>query len=211
MNMRYGEAGTMARNKAQFQKGLSEARFEALYGTEEKCRAVVISSRWPNGFECPACGGRAYCEVTTRGLFQCSACRHQASPIAGTIFASTHLAAAAVVPRDVSPDPKQAGHLQHRVGPPPRRDADHRLEDQHKLAQVMMERDAAKQLSGGRIGRRLPRRRTHRRQARPRRPRQDAVCRRRRNHARGQAGAVEAAPGRQLLQSLDCEFCQTQP
>ncbi len=81
----------MARNKVQFQKGLSEAGFEALYGTEAKCRAVVIGSRWPNGFECPVCGGRAYCEVTTRGLFQCSACRHQASPIAGTIFASTHL------------------------------------------------------------------------------------------------------------------------
>ena len=30
----------MARNKVQFQKGLSEVGFEALYGTEEKCRAV---------------------------------------------------------------------------------------------------------------------------------------------------------------------------
>jgi Transposase zinc-ribbon domain len=57
----------------------------------EKCCAAVIASRWPNGFECPACGDRGYCEVKTRGLFQCSACRHQASPIAGTIFASTHL------------------------------------------------------------------------------------------------------------------------
>ena len=85
MNMRWRETATMARNKVQFQKGLSEAGFETLYGTEAKCRAVVIAFRWPNGFECPACGGRAYCEVTTRGLFQCSACRHQASPIAGTI------------------------------------------------------------------------------------------------------------------------------
>ena len=49
----------MARNRVQFQKGLSEAAFEAIYGTEEKCRSVVIASRWPNGFECPACGGRA--------------------------------------------------------------------------------------------------------------------------------------------------------
>lgn len=81
----------MARNKVQFQKGLSEAGFEAIYGTEEKCRAVVIASRWPNGFECPACGGRACCEVRSRGLFQCNACRRQTSPIAGTIFASTHL------------------------------------------------------------------------------------------------------------------------
>src|SRR5208283_4365591 len=58
-------------------------------------------------------------------------------------------AAAVVVPRHVSPDPKQAGHLQHRAGPP-------RLgvtqttawKIKHKLAQAMMERDASKQLSG---------------------------------------------------------------
>ena len=64
----------MARNRVQFQKGLSEAAFDELYGTADKCRAVVMASRWPNGFECPACGGRAYSEVTTRRLFQCSAC-----------------------------------------------------------------------------------------------------------------------------------------
>jgi hypothetical protein len=49
----------MARNKVQFQKGLSEADFEAIYGTEEKCRAAVIASRWPNGFDTrSAAGGR---------------------------------------------------------------------------------------------------------------------------------------------------------
>jgi hypothetical protein len=48
----------MARNAVQFQKGLSEPAFEQQYGTEEQCRAVVIASRWPNGFECPVCGGR---------------------------------------------------------------------------------------------------------------------------------------------------------
>jgi hypothetical protein len=49
-----GQDAAMARNKVQFQKGLSEAGFDALYGTEAKCRAVVIASRWPKGFECPA-------------------------------------------------------------------------------------------------------------------------------------------------------------
>jgi hypothetical protein len=48
----------MAWNRVQFQKGLSEVKFEQIYGTEEQCRAVVITSRWPNGFECPGCGGR---------------------------------------------------------------------------------------------------------------------------------------------------------
>ena len=43
-----GEGIAMARNRVQFQKGLSEAEFEELYGTEDKCRAVVMASRWPN-------------------------------------------------------------------------------------------------------------------------------------------------------------------
>ena len=47
--------------------------------------------RWPDGFWCPACGGREHSMVTTRDLFQCTACRRQTSPIAGTIFASTKL------------------------------------------------------------------------------------------------------------------------
>ena len=50
----------MARNAVQFQKGLSEAVFDDLYGTDEKCRAAVMQWRWPNGFECPACGGTTH-------------------------------------------------------------------------------------------------------------------------------------------------------
>jgi Transposase zinc-ribbon domain len=49
----------MARNGVQFQKGLGEPAFEQQYGTEEQCRAIVVSARWPRGFECPACGGTA--------------------------------------------------------------------------------------------------------------------------------------------------------
>src|SRR5271155_2325948 len=81
----------MARNVVQFQKGLSEPAFEQQYGTEEQCRAIVIELRWPDGFECPACGGHVHSLVQTRGLFQCSTCRRQTSPIAGTIFAATKL------------------------------------------------------------------------------------------------------------------------
>jgi transposase-like protein len=47
--------------------------------------------RWPNGFVCPACDGREHHFVKTRGLYQCSECRHQASLTAGTIFASIKL------------------------------------------------------------------------------------------------------------------------
>src|SRR5215469_15664371 len=71
----------MARNQVQFQKGLSEAQFAALYGTEDQCREAVMRWRWPSGFVCPVCAGEL--------LYQCSACRRQTSVIAGTIFAAT--------------------------------------------------------------------------------------------------------------------------
>src|SRR3974390_780874 len=81
----------MARNVVQFQKGLSEPAFEQQYGTEELCQAIVVAARWPRWFERPVCGSKQYSLVTTRNLYQCTKCRRQTSPIAGTIFASTHL------------------------------------------------------------------------------------------------------------------------
>ena len=41
----------MARNRVQFQKGLSEAAFDEAYGTEEQCHAALVAWRWPDGFE----------------------------------------------------------------------------------------------------------------------------------------------------------------
>jgi hypothetical protein len=37
----------MARNKVQYQKGLSEAEFERQYGSEEQCRAALPSGGGP--------------------------------------------------------------------------------------------------------------------------------------------------------------------
>ena len=79
----------MARNRIQFQKGLSEAGFVTLYGTEELCRAAVARWRWPHGFVCPKCGGAEHCIVGPRRLYQCNTCRRQTSLTAGTLFAST--------------------------------------------------------------------------------------------------------------------------
>ena len=81
----------MARNSVQFQKGLSEAGFEELYGTEAKCRAALFAWRWPEGFVCPVCGGREGTRLSTRPKIQCASCRHQTSSTAGTIFAGTKL------------------------------------------------------------------------------------------------------------------------
>src|SRR5271156_2429150 len=66
----------MARNVVQFQKGLSEPAFEQQYGTEEQCRAIVIELRWPDGFECPACGGHVHSLVKPEASFS-------ARPVAG--------------------------------------------------------------------------------------------------------------------------------
>ncbi len=59
----------MARNAVQLQKGLSEAEFDRLYGTEEQCRNLVIKRGWPDGFSCPVCRGTSSSEPKTRDLF----------------------------------------------------------------------------------------------------------------------------------------------
>jgi ribosomal protein L37AE/L43A len=138
----------MARNVVQFQKGLSEPAFDRQYGTEEQCRAVVIALRWPDGFCCPACGGREHSMVTTRDLFQCTACRRQTSPIAGTIFASTKLPLRtwfrAIYHLTQTKQGISSIELGRRLGVTQTT----AWTVKHKLKQVMMERDATKPLTG---------------------------------------------------------------
>jgi len=138
----------MARNAVQFQKGLSEPAFDRQYGTEEQCRAVVIAARWPDGFWCPACGGREHSMVKTRDLFQCTACRRQTSPIAGTIFASTKLPLRtwfrAMYHLTQNKQGTSSVELGRRLGVTQTT----AWVVKHKLAQVMMERNAGKPLTG---------------------------------------------------------------
>ena len=138
----------MARNAVQFQKGLSEPEFERQFGTEEQCRAAVVASRWPAGFRCPECGGCQYSLVKTRDLFQCSACRRQTSLIAGTIFASTKLPLRtwfrALYHMTQTKQGISSIELGRRLGV--RQTTAWTI--RHKLKQVMMERDGAKQLTG---------------------------------------------------------------
>ena len=83
----------MGINKIQFQKGLSMAEFMERYGTEEKCQATLVDSRWPSGFVCPECGGTRHSTFERKGLryWQCSTCREQTTVICGTIFQATKL------------------------------------------------------------------------------------------------------------------------
>ena len=81
----------MARNRVQFQKGLSLSGFLDRYGTEEQCHAALVAWRWPDGFVCPHCDGREHSFCAPRRQFQCSACRRQTSVRAGTVFQASKL------------------------------------------------------------------------------------------------------------------------
>lgn len=83
----------MSINQVQFQKGLSIADFMERYGTQEKCHAALVASRWPMGFVCPHCTSTRHCTFERKGLqyWQCSACREQTTVTCGTIFQATKL------------------------------------------------------------------------------------------------------------------------
>ena len=83
----------MTMNRVQFQPGLSMAQFFDRYGSNDKCEAALIASRWPGGFACPACSASQNSVFRRQGrlYFQCSACRHQCSVISGTIFEASKL------------------------------------------------------------------------------------------------------------------------
>ena len=83
----------MKMNRVQFQAGLSMAEFFDHYGSNDKCEAALIKSRWPSGFACPKCASTASSSFRREGrlYYQCTTCRHQCSVISGTIFESSKL------------------------------------------------------------------------------------------------------------------------
>src|SRR3954470_20571072 len=72
-------------------KGLSEAEFRGRVRTEEACREALFRMRWREGLSCPTCGGRSFCRLRTRRLFQCNRCKRQVRLTAGTVFQDTKL------------------------------------------------------------------------------------------------------------------------
>ena len=83
----------MAMNRVQFQPGLSMPSFLKDYGTEAQCEQALETLRWQHGFACPRCHHAAHYVLRDGGrkVFQCTACRHQTSLIAGTVFQGTKL------------------------------------------------------------------------------------------------------------------------
>jgi hypothetical protein len=111
----------------------------------------LFSWRWPQGFVCPKCGGTHSIVLRTRPIQQCSTCRHQVSLIAGTIFHATKLPLttwfAALYHLTQSKNGLSSLELARRLG------VSHYTawKIQHKLMQVMLERDQDKPLTGERI------------------------------------------------------------
>jgi transposase-like protein len=83
----------MPMNRIQFQTGLSMPDFLSQFGTEAQCEIEFEKTRWLHGFVCPRCTHTEHSafRVGVLKIFQCCACRHQTSLIAGTLFQSTKL------------------------------------------------------------------------------------------------------------------------
>lgn len=65
--------------------------FYRTFPTERRCWEYLRRVRWPDGFRCPRCQGSQAHRLRKRGLWQCSACRYQASLTAGTPLHGTRV------------------------------------------------------------------------------------------------------------------------
>lgn len=63
---------------------------EARFSSEEACRRYLSQLRWPDGFQCPRCGGGKAWPVSDL-LWECAGCHRQVSVTAGTIFQDSRL------------------------------------------------------------------------------------------------------------------------
>jgi transposase-like protein len=70
---------------------ISLVEWQKRFGTETGCIKILEKVRWPQGFQCPACGSQQYSFITMRKLYQCHQCRHQVSVIADTLFHATNI------------------------------------------------------------------------------------------------------------------------
>ncbi len=70
---------------------ISLIEWQKRFGTERTCAQTLAKVRWPQGFQCPACGGKKAYSIATRHLYQCAHCRHQVSLTADTLFHATKL------------------------------------------------------------------------------------------------------------------------
>src|SRR3954463_4998366 len=182
-------------------QGLSEAEFRERFGSEAQCRAALFALRWGKGWVCPACGHGRCAELKTRTLYSCNRCKHQVGLTAGTVFHWTKLPLTTWF--------LAIYHLSQSKGGMSSVELARRLGTRQPTAWLMKHDEAeadggdagargrqAQARGSGRDRRRLSRRRTPGRQARPRCRRQDPVRGGGRDDGRAQARPAAAA-GRQ--------------
>lgn len=137
----------MAKNRVQFQKGLSIDEFLARYGSDTACHEALFRWRWPEGFHCPSCGFGGHCRLQ-RGVYQCNRCKHQTSVTSSTIFHASKLPLRtwflAMHLMTASKNGIAALELHRQLGIS--YNAAWRMK--HKLMQVMKERDDRQPLHG---------------------------------------------------------------
>jgi transposase-like protein len=63
--------------------------FQERFNNEQKCWEYLRQKRWPEGFVCPRCEHTEAFFHGPRKLYECKACRYQASLTAGTILHRT--------------------------------------------------------------------------------------------------------------------------
>ena len=63
--------------------------FLARFGSDEQCREYLSKARWPDGFQCAACGHDDAYALRTKIVYECVACRKRHSLLAGTTFEQT--------------------------------------------------------------------------------------------------------------------------
>ena len=67
-------------------------RFQKMFPDDDACANWLFEMRWPDGFECPACGHNDCCALKTRKwLYQCRSCRKQTYIRAGTLMQDSKL------------------------------------------------------------------------------------------------------------------------
>jgi transposase-like protein len=64
-------------------------QFRASFGDEQQCGEQLSRQRWPEGFQCPRCGGPSRGYMAERQVHECALCAYQCSVTAGTIFHKT--------------------------------------------------------------------------------------------------------------------------
>ena len=83
----------MARNKIQFQIGLSLPEFIVNFGSEQQCEAHLEKIKWPQGFKCRHCQSSrvGIYRDGSRKVYQCKDCRQRERLTAGTLFHRTKI------------------------------------------------------------------------------------------------------------------------